>query len=135
MAMKKRTDILIPIGVIAVLAALVLTIFLGFQRQNWIRKGEQLTEEVSAAIPKQTEAGIADGTGEVIPVLEIDGTDCAGLLSFPEYEKSWAVGSPSLYGHQSMSGGDCWFSERKRPRDQWQQKIRSVRVSGICGNR
>lgn len=52
MAMKKRTDILIPIGVIAVLAALVLTIFLGFQRQNWIRRGEQLTEEVSAAIPK-----------------------------------------------------------------------------------
>lgn len=94
MAMKKRTDILIPIGVIAVLAALVLTIFLGFQRQNWIRRGEQLTAEVSAAIPKQTEAGIADGTGEVIPVLEIDGTDCAGLLSFPEYEKSWAVGSP-----------------------------------------
>ena len=148
MAMKKRTDILIPIGIIAVLAALVLTIFLGFQRQNWIRKGEQLTAEVSAAIPKQAEAGIADGTGEVIPVLEIDGTDCAGLLSFPEYEKSWAVGSPytdinlcilggwqSLYGHQSMSGGDCWFSERKRPRDQWQQEIRSVRVSGVCGNR
>lgn len=91
--MKKHTEILIPLGSAAVLAALVLTIYLGFQRQNWIRKGKQLAEEVSAALPAQTEAGIADGDGEVLPVQEVDGTDCVGMLSVPEYDRSWPVGS------------------------------------------
>lgn len=76
------------------LAALALTIYLGFQRQNWIRKGEQLADAVYAALPEQTEPGIADGDGEVLPVQEINETDCVGMLSFPEYEKKWAVGSP-----------------------------------------
>jgi hypothetical protein len=89
--------LLIAAGLLFIMLAVLMTayrLYRSYQSEQFMKR---LLPDLEEAMPEN--AGTASermdalGSRLDLPVLEIDGTDCVGILSIPVLDGSWAVGS------------------------------------------
>lgn len=89
--------LLIAAGLLFIMLAVLMTayrLYRSYQSELFMKR---LLPDLEEAIPEN--AGTASermdvlGSRMELPVLEIDGTDCVGILSIPVLDGRWAVGS------------------------------------------
>lgn len=83
--MKKQKNVFLLLGILLIVCSVGLIVFHYGQAKSVQRKTAVITDKIEALLPDTSPGFPGDYTNAMMPVLQIEGNDYAGLLQIPAY--------------------------------------------------
>lgn len=105
---KKLTRLIMVLGILLIAASAVTVVFTQTAQKSAAEEARQTAEYLLTLMP-EIQAGAPDGrTDTQMPVIELEGTDFAGVVEVPVYDTMLPMGN--TWSRHSVSKHPCRFS-------------------------
>lgn len=84
---KRLTTVIMAVGIALMILSVTMVIVTEFAEKIFKKNAESIVSELSALMPDTVDCVLDDRVNTVMPTLEIEETDFAGLIELPDFDK------------------------------------------------